>query len=242
MANFHINPETGEPGRCIAAFKCKYKLDAEKHYGTKEEARVAYEEQMSYDNLPKAVTNSQNLTNMAKNTTKNSEMKIVLQYGTSYEITHLARNTSVPAEHLETIWEKSGKYNREETKYIVALHPNCPVHLLDKPRLVHLGKQTRPDYVKKMQQLMQSDDVTNEQAAIVAEKGFPGSEQILANENTKVSQEVLRKLAFKNPSNLAIALENPKFDIDAAIGDENAPPELKARFEEQKPAVRSETV
>lgn len=231
MANFHINPETGEPGRCIAVFKCKYKLDADKHYGTKEEARAGYEDQMSYDNLPKAVTSSQNLTNLAKNTTKNSEMKIVLQYGTAYEITLLAKNPSVPAEHLETIWDKSDQVNREETKYIVALHPNCPVHLLDKPRLLHLGKQTRSDHVKKMQKLMQSDDVTDQQAAIVAERGFHGSEQILANENTKVSQEVLRKLAFKNSRNLAIALENPKFDIDAAISDENAPPELKARFE-----------
>lgn len=222
MANFHINPETGDPGRCIAVKRCKYKADESQHFSTKDEARAAYEEKMSYDNLPKTVTNSQNLTRMAKDTAKRSDMKIILQYGSAYELSHLARNPNVPGEYLERIWEESDKANRENTKYIVALHPNCPITLLDKSRLIHLGNHSKLEHHgKKMQEVLESDDITDEQAEAIADRDFSGSEQILSNENNKVSQEVLRKLAFKNPSSLSVALETNRFDAESALKDES---------------------
>jgi hypothetical protein len=45
MTSYHINPETGEPGKCRALIKCRFG-DAE-HYDTEESARVAFETKMS---------------------------------------------------------------------------------------------------------------------------------------------------------------------------------------------------
>lgn len=42
MAKYHINPETGNPGKCTAQVKCRFGGDAA-HYGSAEEARSAYE-------------------------------------------------------------------------------------------------------------------------------------------------------------------------------------------------------
>lgn len=55
---YHINPETGKPGRCTATVRgCKYVTDSGEmppHYGSKEDARKAYEQQASseYENIP----------------------------------------------------------------------------------------------------------------------------------------------------------------------------------------------
>lgn len=46
MANFHINPETGNAGRCVATFKCEYGDIEKDHYPTAAEARKAYEKRM----------------------------------------------------------------------------------------------------------------------------------------------------------------------------------------------------
>lgn len=42
MAKFHINPKTGEPGRCSAVHRCPFGGESE-HYGSESEARQAYE-------------------------------------------------------------------------------------------------------------------------------------------------------------------------------------------------------
>lgn len=46
-ARYHINPETGKPGRCEAApGNCRFSSDGEErqHYGSQEEAQLAYED------------------------------------------------------------------------------------------------------------------------------------------------------------------------------------------------------
>ena len=47
MARFHINPETGEPGRCYAQTdeSCRFKNVSE-HFESAAEARASYEEEM----------------------------------------------------------------------------------------------------------------------------------------------------------------------------------------------------
>lgn len=46
MANFHINPETGEPGKCSAAEgNCPFK-DVSEHFESAAEARESYEKEM----------------------------------------------------------------------------------------------------------------------------------------------------------------------------------------------------
>lgn len=47
MSKFHINPESGEPGRCQAKKSCPYGDLTKDHYSTAEEARAAYEETKS---------------------------------------------------------------------------------------------------------------------------------------------------------------------------------------------------
>lgn len=42
MAKYHINPETGNPGVCRATKQCRFG-SANEHYGSKDEARAAYE-------------------------------------------------------------------------------------------------------------------------------------------------------------------------------------------------------
>lgn len=49
MANYHINPETGNANLCRAKTgKCPYEKNFAEHYETKVEAQKAYEDQMEY--------------------------------------------------------------------------------------------------------------------------------------------------------------------------------------------------
>jgi hypothetical protein len=48
MTNYHINPETGEPGICRATKKCRFG-EMTAHYATADEARQAYEIQMQIE-------------------------------------------------------------------------------------------------------------------------------------------------------------------------------------------------
>lgn len=52
MTKFHINPETGEPGRCVALIKCKYGQSEDAHFESKFAAREHYEEMMKDKNHP----------------------------------------------------------------------------------------------------------------------------------------------------------------------------------------------
>lgn len=45
LKRYHINPETGEPGRCLAKRKCRFGADAA-HYPSERDARFAYERTM----------------------------------------------------------------------------------------------------------------------------------------------------------------------------------------------------
>lgn len=51
MSKFHINPSTGNPGRCFALKKCRFGGDDE-HYGSKELAALAYERFHATDKIP----------------------------------------------------------------------------------------------------------------------------------------------------------------------------------------------
>ncbi len=53
VTKFHINPQTGEPGVCVAnAGKCLYGAPADAHFFTKEAARAAFEKQMESNYFP----------------------------------------------------------------------------------------------------------------------------------------------------------------------------------------------
>lgn len=48
MAKYHINPETGKPGKCTATIQeCKYKVSDSEHYSSIQEAETAYEHKMN---------------------------------------------------------------------------------------------------------------------------------------------------------------------------------------------------
>lgn len=53
---FHLNPETGEVGRCSAKTKCPFGGDSgsENHYNTSEAARADYEKRMNDNTVPSA--------------------------------------------------------------------------------------------------------------------------------------------------------------------------------------------
>lgn len=51
MERFHINPETGEPGRCTAQIKCPYGDLETDHYPSPEIARLSYEIKMKAEEL-----------------------------------------------------------------------------------------------------------------------------------------------------------------------------------------------
>lgn len=61
MAKFHINPNTGEPGRCVAVIRCKYGQGDESHFDTKFEAREAYEDMMKDKDHPSGWLYEKNL-------------------------------------------------------------------------------------------------------------------------------------------------------------------------------------
>ena len=64
MSKYHINPNTGNPGVCHAAKNCPFG-DGDHHYGTAEEARVAYEKEMASSG-PNG-SNQYSLTNWQEN-------------------------------------------------------------------------------------------------------------------------------------------------------------------------------
>lgn len=51
MSKFHVNPSTGNPGRCFALKKCRFGGDDE-HYASKELAAVAYEKFHAQEEIP----------------------------------------------------------------------------------------------------------------------------------------------------------------------------------------------
>lgn len=57
MVKYHIKPN-GEPGKCKAVYKCRYKLDLDHHYSTVKEARIAYEKEMNGELLVKRISKS----------------------------------------------------------------------------------------------------------------------------------------------------------------------------------------
>ena len=61
MAKYHINPNTGNPGKCHAFFRCPFG-SAHEHYSSAEEARSAYEAAMT----PTAPVASKNTTELTK--------------------------------------------------------------------------------------------------------------------------------------------------------------------------------
>jgi hypothetical protein len=53
---YHINPATGQPGKCTASTKpCRFGGE-NNHFGTKEEARKAIEQTLSKFTVPDSVT------------------------------------------------------------------------------------------------------------------------------------------------------------------------------------------
>lgn len=59
---FHINPETGEPGRCTAVTNCRFGLASDGHHSSATDAREAYEETMRNATVP----NPETLTKASK--------------------------------------------------------------------------------------------------------------------------------------------------------------------------------
>lgn len=51
MSKFHVNPSTGNPGRCFALKKCRFGGDDE-HYASKELAALAYEKFHAQEQIP----------------------------------------------------------------------------------------------------------------------------------------------------------------------------------------------
>lgn len=51
MSKFHVNPSTGNPGRCFALKKCRFGGDDE-HYASKELASLAYEKFYAQEEIP----------------------------------------------------------------------------------------------------------------------------------------------------------------------------------------------
>jgi len=49
MKRFHINPETGEPGVCVAKVKCRFGGEGD-HYPSEKDARQAFERKMMREN------------------------------------------------------------------------------------------------------------------------------------------------------------------------------------------------
>jgi hypothetical protein len=51
LSKFHVNPSTGNPGRCFALKKCRFGGDDE-HYASKELAALAYEKFHAHEEIP----------------------------------------------------------------------------------------------------------------------------------------------------------------------------------------------
>lgn len=58
MTRFHINPETGVPGRCKATISCRFGDINTDHYGSADKARAAYETSQASNTLAGAKKSS----------------------------------------------------------------------------------------------------------------------------------------------------------------------------------------
>lgn len=56
MTRYHLNPDTGIPGRCSAINSCPFGDLSRDHYNTREEALKAYESKMVFKTLPPKTT------------------------------------------------------------------------------------------------------------------------------------------------------------------------------------------
>lgn len=58
MTKIHINPETGQPGKCSAKIQCEFAINGQEpeHYATMAEARHAYEKTQAQKNIKSSRT------------------------------------------------------------------------------------------------------------------------------------------------------------------------------------------
>lgn len=212
MMKYHVNPKSGDPSVCHAVIKCRFGGEAD-HYFTKDQAREEYEKKNAAFTAPESLKASDEILK-AKKTRKPEVMKSIIANGNEAALINLASNKHVTSETLRDIWKSS---DSDLVKTSVALNPKCPVEIIDKKRMLDFRFRGIEDQLKKK---LASDNVTEEQAKIVAEnfRVSEVSEAILANPNTKVSQKTLSDLALltNNGEYIQTALENPKFDVEKA--------------------------
>lgn len=219
MSRFHINPQTGDPGRCSAKKQCPFGGGDREHYDSKKLARQAYEKHMSEGTIPSIVITPKNLETMATSTDKVSEMNIVMKHGHWVDKMELAKNPNATPEILARIHETA---ENDTVKAVVAMNPNTPFRLIDREGFVAIRSLDKISGNKRIQdRLRESDEVTDKHADAIIDMNLEGvfGVAILTNHKAKLSQENYRKIALANTRNLQFALENPNIDINGLLND-----------------------
>ena len=223
---FHINPETGNPGKCRAMFRCRFGGN-EDHYATPEDARTAFETQNEHIEVPSALRDARKLEEVAYTTKKIKEMRIVVEHGSDIALRVLAQNPNTPSDLLAAALDKA---TNPSALAQIALHKNFPLSELNEKAMdalvVHgnAGPGT-------LRVLLKSDEITDKQAFIVAEKhAFWGASAILDNPDNKVTQEGMEALAKTHHDHMMAAVENPRFDTAKFLSEDPAPAETLSRI------------
>lgn len=206
---FHINPETGNPGKCRALFKCRFGGDNE-HYESPEAARKAFETENAHVEIPPAMRDSLNLQNVADKTKSIKEMRMVIEHGSDIALRILAQNPNVPSDLLVAAYKK---VEINPTAFLrLVVNPKFPLSEIDErgmEALLNLGTPT------SFYTVLGSDEMTDKQAFIVAEKYvFKGSNSLLRNPNNKLTHDGIEALIKADVRNVGWAIEHPNFDLE----------------------------
>lgn len=214
---FHIN-EMGNPGKCSAQKGgCPFGEESD-HYDSADSARSGFEKAKTEQLFAplnartsgklSAKRSVSELNKLAKTSTDPEILMEAVETGSIRTLGNLSTNPEVPKEILEKAFDRPSD---RATKIKLQAHPNFPIGSLDEDGLVQLHRKN----AQVFGHMMASDDVTDEQAAIVMRQfAYDGSTRIIANPNNKVTTESLIKFAEMDSSNLGVAVrKNPRYPI-----------------------------
>jgi hypothetical protein len=203
---FHVNAK-GEPGKCSAQNGgCPFGGESD-HHSSPEDARKAFEQANAASTFP--VKSSRKVSELSQLAKVSSDAEILMEAaenGSDRTFRNIAANPDATTEALAKAFDRS---EDSATKLKLQGNRNFPVEKMDKWGLVALRNDTR-----RLQNLMASNNVTDEQAQVVRDHLPMMIGHVVNNSRNKVSPRVLTDLAEYDSYSLMAAIErNPNYPV-----------------------------
>lgn len=117
MAKFHINPQTGNPGRCKAAVQCPYGGESE-HFKSKKDAREHYENKMERETfattLPQTAVKTEEREKALEGFNSGEFDRVNMPYYDRNLVHSVLEGKTASAKDIDEMLERNWKLERDE--------------------------------------------------------------------------------------------------------------------------------